>query len=408
MLSGALERRVWINRGYYNLYPNLYVIIVGRSGIIKKSTSTGIAMKLLRDLKQIKMVSEMATAGSLVEQIGWARKQFGYGGKKIIQTPVFVYASELVVFMKEVFGSVVELLTTFYDCPEKWSYKTKHQGEVVIENLCFNMLGASTIEWLFSSVSVHQMRAGFGGRCVFVVQNDPPSRWVAWPTPDKNNKLLRQLLLEDLVRIYRMAGEFRVDDTFKTTYSEWYDSQMSMAVSQKFNQNMSGWYGRKGEMLLKLCMVRAASLGRHLLNVDHFEWARMMMDDIENNMQSIYKNYSPLIAAGGTFSYARDSVEAQREVDAKVEGTTGKASQNHQEEGTLVLMPWDHRRVQSLTLEKILRPESLPFVVPQDGDEFLENLGVCETDHEEISPLPVLGNKKPKKPKEPEIESPAS
>jgi len=69
ILAAVLERKVWVHRGYYTLFPNLYVFIIGKSGLIKKSTSTAIGVNILRELPDIKIMSERLTAASLINQV---------------------------------------------------------------------------------------------------------------------------------------------------------------------------------------------------------------------------------------------------------------------------------------------------------------------------------------------------
>src|SRR5687767_15141767 len=45
-IAGALGRKVWFDMGYFNVYPNLYAVLVAPPGMCKKSTS----MRLGRDI----------------------------------------------------------------------------------------------------------------------------------------------------------------------------------------------------------------------------------------------------------------------------------------------------------------------------------------------------------------------
>jgi len=114
VLAGALERRVWLNRGYYTLFPNLYVFIIGKSGLGKKSVATGTAVELLQSVPEIRFMSERLTSASLLDQLSNSAKNFIYKGKEIMQSPTYIYSSELSVFMSEVQGNIQELLTDFF------------------------------------------------------------------------------------------------------------------------------------------------------------------------------------------------------------------------------------------------------------------------------------------------------
>ena len=49
VLSAALKRQVWIDKGYYKLYSNIYVLLVAESAMLRKSTAMDIGVKLVRD-----------------------------------------------------------------------------------------------------------------------------------------------------------------------------------------------------------------------------------------------------------------------------------------------------------------------------------------------------------------------
>src|ERR1700677_2740138 len=95
ILAACLQRRVWMPRGYYTLYPNLYVFIIGKSGLVKKSTSTAIAVNMYREIEGAPLMSERLTAGSLIRQMKDAGSFFEHNNQVIKQSPVFAYASEL-------------------------------------------------------------------------------------------------------------------------------------------------------------------------------------------------------------------------------------------------------------------------------------------------------------------------
>ena len=47
-LSSAVGRNVWLDRGYYKLYPNHYVILVAGSALSRKSSAINIGIRILR------------------------------------------------------------------------------------------------------------------------------------------------------------------------------------------------------------------------------------------------------------------------------------------------------------------------------------------------------------------------
>lgn len=289
MLAGALERRCFLKRGHFNLYPNLYVFIVGKSGIIRKSTSTGLAVNLLKQLEDIKMLSDRVTAGSLIEQMALSKKLIEQkSGEDTPQASLYIYSSELIVLMREVFGQIVELLTRFWDCPETWDYKTKHHGNILLEGVCVNMLAATTIQWLREGVSQQVMSAGFAGRIIFVCVKER-SKPVAWPKTNPQFDIYRQELVQDLNSIYHLQGEFKPTAEAEAFYQQWYDWYMPNVADLNEDSRMDGYYGRQGDMVLKVAMIRSVSLGSSMIiEKSHLEWAIAMLKELEPDLEDIY------------------------------------------------------------------------------------------------------------------------
>jgi len=292
VIAAAMERKVWLERGYYLLYPNLYVFIIGRSGLVKKSTTMGVAVSMLKEIPTISVMSERLTASSLISQLCSAQKKFEWYGQEIPQAPVFSYASELSVFMTEVFGSIIELLTTFYDPTDHkkpWIYKTVGKGTFNIHGPCLNLLGGSTQAWLTRCIPVTEMEGGFASRVIFVVENAGPKKLVAWPEVHPEMLDHRQKIVEDLTDISNMVGPMQVTDSAKKFFSNWYEHHMREVLPVNQDSRISGYMGRKGDTLLKLAMVRSASRSSdRVLTLEHLQWAGHNLELVERDMRTAF------------------------------------------------------------------------------------------------------------------------
>src|SRR6267142_992272 len=150
LLSIALGRKCFINRGYYKLYPNLFTILVAGSARCRKSTSILIALPLLNDLIEkgrIKVVSGKITPEKFLEELTQIPDQDAPKDEVAFRSPdVLVVASELSVMLtKQSYGEpLIHILTDLFDCPDKWSYKTRNKGEIILNNVFLSIIGATT------------------------------------------------------------------------------------------------------------------------------------------------------------------------------------------------------------------------------------------------------------------------
>lgn len=291
VIAGALERKVWLHRGHYTLFPNLYTFIIGPSGVVRKSTSTAIGVDMLREIDTIRIMSERVTAASLIKQLADSQKNFDYKGFAVKQCPTFTYASELNVFLNEIFGSISELLTTFYDCvpndsSKSWKYQTIGGGVTNIYGPCLNLLGASTPTWLVRAIPASEMEGGFASRVIYVVE-DTSRRAIAFPdgeTKAEDYELHRRRLVDNLKRIHNLVGPMFVTPEFRAQGQLWYESHQK---SQRSNTDLrfSGYYGRKFDTVLKVAMLLSVSESSDLIiDTRHFEQSLALLQDIESRM----------------------------------------------------------------------------------------------------------------------------
>jgi hypothetical protein len=293
VIAGALERKVWVDRGSYHLFPNLYVFIVGSSGVIRKSTSTSMAVRFLRGLEDIRVMSERVTAASLIQQLHASGKSFQVDGLDMRQSATYAYSSELIVLLKENFGSIQELLTTFYDCQPQdssrpWIYETKGDGQIKIHGPCLNILGATTADWLVQCIPAEQMKGGFASRVMFVVENEIP-RPVAWPMPPDNYKILESQLAHDLNIIHMLKGEIKLTPEARAYFTHLYDTYLYPESHTNSDARFNGYLARKHDSILKLSQVFAVSENNEMLiTKDHIERSLAEIEELEDLMVNAF------------------------------------------------------------------------------------------------------------------------
>ncbi|KKL03469.1 hypothetical protein LCGC14_2625850, partial [marine sediment metagenome] len=81
VISTAIGRHIWLDRGYYTIYPNLFVILVAGSARCKKSSSINIGIQLLRKLKEPPMIfAQKITNEALIQALEDSTKEGACSG----------------------------------------------------------------------------------------------------------------------------------------------------------------------------------------------------------------------------------------------------------------------------------------------------------------------------------------
>src|SRR6266576_1941022 len=215
-VGATVNRRIWFNMEYYRVYPNMGVIILGPLEI-KKTSAANIMVGMLTELELTKIYSEKLTPEQLVE----AMKDMAQG---------LIYAPEMAVFLgrQRYMEGIVPLITRFMDCPDVWSSETIMRGKKVLRDVAISSLMCSTLDWFISNTSEDVVSGGFIARNIIVAQDSSPR---LEPIPRPGNTLVRQALVNDLVRIHSLEGELTLTPACAERYDSWYREQKSESNS---------------------------------------------------------------------------------------------------------------------------------------------------------------------------------
>jgi len=256
VLASALGRDIWFPRGNWVLYPNLYVILVAESALARKSTSLQFGIDILKDAfaedKKINLLSQKLSPEYFIHSLAAL-----YEEQK--RSEATIHASELSVLLGKtrLDDSFVKILTDLYDSPNFWTYGTIARGQDVCNKVCLNILGGSTPEWLRSSLPEETLGGGFFSRLIMVNREPTGKRN---PNPEDMFNLETQTaknnIVHDLKIVKTLEGAYQWSRRAKDLWTNWY---MDYGIPDRAPKFMRGYYGRKGDILIKLSMIMAAS-----------------------------------------------------------------------------------------------------------------------------------------------------
>lgn len=300
VIAGALERKTWLIFNGSFVHPNEYIMLIGAPGMAKKSSSSGKAFDLLQELDDVNLMSTQLTAASLVKQLEKAgqSKTIDIGGERYANASLYLYSSEASVTLKEITGSVTELMTDFYDCggahgwsnKKYWSKETVGGGRTQLYHPCLNMLACSTPDKLLKVIGKEQISDGFASRILFVVQLGKPERVIGWSDDevDTQTLVLKRKLIADLGAINKLQGQFRVEKAVKEL-----GNAIKLKIDTYIEENQQdvfiGYYGRKLWHILKLAQILSASESDNLeICVRHVQAAVALVEDLELTMKHAF------------------------------------------------------------------------------------------------------------------------
>jgi hypothetical protein len=254
LIAAASKRQVWLDMSYFQIYPNLYVILVGPSGA-RKSIATGIGMQIA-DKVGLRKFSDKITGAALIRDLANAQEKRVEEGNSEIQfcSPVLIYASELGVFMgADAYGSgVIADLTDLYDCPGKWEKKTIARDSELVLAPYVSMLAASTPQTLKDVIPQGAVGQGFTSRILFVWGGGRRKR-IPVPAFSVGDKMLKENLIHDLKHISTLRGSFKFSVDGLDAYNRLYYDRPE-PEDEFEDERLRGYSSRKDIHALKLAM----------------------------------------------------------------------------------------------------------------------------------------------------------
>lgn len=282
LVSATLERRCYWRIFDDQLYPNLYVILVGKPGV-GKSFTANIAMKFLDRLNEkykndgIHKTTDKITPASLVRQLSRATKTLS--GEKY--HALYSYASEMSSFAVDIGGgSLSNDLLKLYDCEGSFSKEIVKENEShYIEKPCFGFLWCTTPSFIRRFMPHEAAGEGFGSRILFVTDNSPIDRdWVT-PVPDAS---LKKAIFNRLEKLLRMKGAFSESPECVTFFEEWQPRWLDKLNKLPAHGNYGNFFSRKEINAKKVSMILAACRGSLQVELEDAKRALALMDEIDS------------------------------------------------------------------------------------------------------------------------------
>lgn len=281
-LAAAAQRKIYMDAGYYQVYPNMFVILTSPAGRSRKSTALRIGKRLLRGIEEYGQEIHFSTQASSVAALV---SQFSKIQNKDHQS-LSAYISELGSMLGSKSIEMTDFLTDIYDCNPDWDKQTIGRGLEKIERPWFNLLAGTTPQWMGENLSKTAVEGGFVSRSIFVYE-DTRLR-VAFPEITAEQREIERDLVHDLAHIAELSGQFEFSDSGREFYRQWYEDQDHTVDAKDYR--LAGYYERKHAHVLKLAMVISLAASDELiLEPRDIGAALQMMEELEPGM---YKAFS--------------------------------------------------------------------------------------------------------------------
>lgn len=280
-ISAAVERKVWLDQGYFTLYPNMFVVLTGPPAS-RKTTASNIMKNILEEGEVLGENPDMTSKEALLQELGNSTKTFELKGENVRHCSMSLVSSEWSTFMGDKDMDMCNTLCKLYDCDSKFNKWTKTQGRDKIVNTFLSLLGCSTATQIGDCLPYKAVGGGLTSRIIFVVEGEQKERRNSRPSISKEKKALREKLVNDIRHINTLSGEFEWSDMGGQWFDDWYVNRDEKIKSDSKFEHYSD---RKPVHLVKMAMLLSIAESDELVvHRRHLERALEMLNEAEIRM----------------------------------------------------------------------------------------------------------------------------
>lgn len=279
MIAASLSDRVGIRWFHHKpLAPNLYVMLIGPSGVGK-----GVAIDFGMQFKHSRM---NVLYGQATDKAIFDRMASPAEPGEISNSKIFVVQDELAqaVGHASIANQYVKAMTAWYSTTSgEIEENTRAHGRKVIEDaICVNWLAGTTVEWLQDAMDYKSMMSGgFGRICTIPGVYNYENR-VYRPEPVNDYKTVVDYLKARFEELTYLEGEFEMLPAAAEINEQWF-----MARKRPIG-GMEPFWMREPALCLKLAMIVSVcdSLDR-IIRVQHITQAQDLIEEIRSYMPNV-------------------------------------------------------------------------------------------------------------------------
>ena len=283
VVAAALRRKVYINMGFFKVYPNMFIVLVGPPGA-RKTIAIRIATNLVSNNPDIHVSADCITREALIKAMKDAQETITVTGSEnqiAFHSSLTIVSEELSVFLGKENHALLSFLTNLYDCSDRWEYRTKNMGTDILHGTWLNMLAATTPAWLSGSIPLTAIGGGFTSRIVFIVE-DGPRHKMSIPTITPDERVIKEQIIFDLEQIALLGGEIKLSEEAFKWYDQWYVNKVDKLES---DSRFDGYISRKHIHLLKVAMLLSiCDSDKLIIEVEHLKLGIELIDELEEKM----------------------------------------------------------------------------------------------------------------------------
>lgn len=274
VLGAAMGRRVYMDMGFFKIYPNWCCVLIGPTGRVKKTSATDIAKGFIKNMVICPIMADAITPEALATALSRD------GGHQLIYAPEFAVLFNRQKYNETLTTRIIRLL----DCPDTFEVETVGRGKEEINNVTLSFLGCSTPSLFTGATPEMVTSSGFLNRFLLVIEEDTDREY---PVPSKGERRL-EIKIEDAIRYARkLEGRMDFIPAAFDIYKQWYSDRKKF-VRTITDEIHAEAIERGSSHLIRMAMLtHVAQCGTDTICRECMETAVRLLSFIERGVPSM-------------------------------------------------------------------------------------------------------------------------
>ena len=272
-ISTVIGRKAYLCAGATTYYPNLFIAILGPSGITRKSTAIGLSEWFLSAINP-----EYILSGNQMSLEAFL------DAFRTSPTHIIIYDElrNLVINANKPYGrGLIPTITSLWSCPSSFRIDIKKlppDQRMIIEPT-LNILAATTMSWL--NLQEDDVHGGFFGRFLFFYADSSEEKRL--PIRPDANKEQKDRLIAWLLAIYQRPGtQYKWQPEAQEYFIGVYNDLRDAFDGEPHKLYIGPYWSRIDAHIIKLAMIfdAASYAPMFTITLDNLKRAKAIMDII--------------------------------------------------------------------------------------------------------------------------------
>lgn len=297
LIASCLQRRVWISRDDFELYPNLYIIFVGPPGT-GKSIAARVNIKILEKFKTpnpldkteeldlIPTAPDTTSLEALTFRLGKRSQTFSpEKGVLKVHTSLTFISEELGNLFQQNTFNLINFFNQGYDSGD-YKKELKYGGNDYIKKMCLNLLAATNPGWMAKAIQYGIIEQGLASRAIFIAGGDLRYRNTFYD-PEPAQKEALAYISKYCLELTKINGQCTWTNEAELYLKNWWEKDYHKINNDK---KLDHYYSRKKLHVMKLALVInfADSLTNKIIQISSVQKALDALARAEMNMHEAF------------------------------------------------------------------------------------------------------------------------